>query len=243
MTQNIAKYAAYGIGGLTLVGGSFLIVAAVTGTPLNKLRGIGGLFPEEPKAALSVEDEKPELEVELENDTRSAEQVFDSARSPLTAFVLQDPFSAEELSQLENRLQIKMDELEKRSRALDEREALLDLDAEHVERLRKDLERLRSGLLTESDEQRSEALELEANRKESEAREAEIYKRLALQFEDGEPATVAPQLMNVYEPDEAAKILKNLPDDRVSEILSAIHTVNQEKHRLYQRAYQNALGD
>ena len=136
-----------------------------------------------------------------------------------------------------------MEELEKRSRALDEREALLDRDAEHIERLQKDLERLKSGLLAESDEQRAESQEIEANRKASEARETEIYKRLALQFEDGEPAVVAPQLMNVYEPEEAAKILKNLPDDRVSELLSAIHVSNPEKHRLYQRAYQNSLGD
>ena len=91
---DITKYVAYGIGGVTLLAGSFFLVAAVTGTPLSRMKGVGGLFPAEPAAEIVTEDKEPEIEEQLEGDVRSPEQIFDAARSPLTAFILQDPFSA-----------------------------------------------------------------------------------------------------------------------------------------------------
>ncbi|MEZ6014496.1 MAG: hypothetical protein R3F49_05240 [Planctomycetota bacterium] len=237
--SDIAKYVAYGLGGSTLLAGSFFLVAALTGTPLHSLKAVGGLFPPEPKAEQGASDELPEIEEQLEGDTRSPEQIFDAARSSLTAFNLQDPFSAQELSSIENRLLMKMEELDRRSRSLDEREALLERDADFLDRRLKEFERLKMQLLAESDEQSAKVQEIDANREALAAREAQIYKNMAPQYEDGEPDVTAAQLMNVYEPEEAAKVLKHLSDERVRELLSAIHASpgGPEKHKAYSRAY------
>ncbi len=239
--SNIIKYVAYGLGGTTLAAGSFFLVASLSGTPLNALKGVGGLFPAEPKAELVDKSALSELEEELERDTRSDQQLFDAAKSPLTAFKMQDPFSATELSRLENHLQLKIAELEKRQRSLDDKEALLDQDAAYIEMQLQKLAELKDKLLNESDEQRALGEEIEANRKALAAREVEVYKHMAQQYVDGEPEVVAQQLMNVYEADEAAKVLKNLQSDRVAEILRAIMAVNPEQHKAYTRAYQLAI--
>lgn len=232
--MSIVKYVAYGVGGTTLLAGSFFLVTALSGTPMNAMKGVGGLFPPEPKATLDAPSKLPEPEVQLENDTRSKQQVFDAARSPLTAFILQDPFSAQELGTLENRLKLKLEELDKRAKALDEREALLERDTEHLERQFLELDRLKSSLLSESDEQRALSDEIKANNTALAAREAAVYKQMAFLFDDGEPADTAAQLVDSYQPDKAAKILKNLTDDRAREILTAM---NPDVRKGYMQAY------
>src|SRR5688572_29339479 len=99
--NNTLMYLAYGLGGSALVAGSFVVATALTGTPMNTMKGVGGLFPLEPSAVVTIPTGPPEVELQLEGDTRSEEQIFDAARSPLTAFILEDPFSAQELATLE----------------------------------------------------------------------------------------------------------------------------------------------
>lgn len=230
--SNLVKYVAYGLGGTTLLTGSFFLAAAITGTPLSSMKGVGGLFPKQPRAQLIDSEKLPEIETLLENDTRSKEQILDSARSPLTAFVLQDPFSAKELSELERRLQDKLYELEQRERALDEREVLLDQDAEHLERLKADFERLKSDLLNAGDEQRAKDEELTADRRAIDALKIQAFKAMAAQFEDGEAPDAAAQLLNVYSnPDDAAQVLKFMAQDRANEILAEVFKIDPEKHR------------
>jgi hypothetical protein len=79
--SNILKYAAYGLGGTTLIAGSFFLVAALSGTPLSELKAVGGLFPEKPAVQVSDDDQDTELEVQLQNDTRSPQQLYDSRRT------------------------------------------------------------------------------------------------------------------------------------------------------------------
>lgn len=238
--SNTLKYVAYGLGGTTLVAGSFFLATALSGTPINAMKGVGGLFPAKPEVVVTPSSRPLEVEEELERDTRSSEQIFDAARSPLTAFILQDPFSAQELSTLEHRLRLKLEELERRGRSLDEREAHLDRDAEYLERQFKELDRLKAAILTESDEARAVGDEIEANRKALAAREVQVYKSMAPQFEDGEAEMAAAKLVDVYDAAEAAKILRHLPDERVTELMTAILVAFPDEHRDYMRAYQLA---
>lgn len=238
--NNSLMYVAYGLGGTTLVAGSFFLATALSGTPMNAMKGVGGLFPPEPSAVVTPETKVPEVEEQLEGDTRSDEQVFDAARSPLTAFTLEDPFSTQELSTLEHRLRLKLEELDGRARSLDEREAHLDRDAEYLERQFKELARLKAVILTESDEARAVGDEIEANRLSLAAREVQVYKSMAPQFEEGEAEVAAAKLVDVYDPQEAAKILRHLPDERVTELMTAILVAFPDKHRDFMRAYQLA---
>lgn len=238
--SNTLKYVAYGLGGTTLVAGSFFLVTALSGTPVNDMKGVGGLFPAEPTAEVTPKAGPPEIEQELEGDTRSAEQIFDAARSPLNSFMLQDPFSAQELASLENRLLLRLGELDQRARSLDEREGHLDRDAEHLERQFKELERIKATILNESDEARAVGDEIEANRQSLAAREVQVYKSMAPQFEDGEAEVAAAKLIDVYSPEEAAKILRHLPDERVTELMTAILVAAPDRHRDFMRAYQLA---
>ncbi len=238
--NNTLMYLAYSLGGTTLVAGSFFLATALSGTPMNAMRGVGGLFRPEPSAEVTPETAPPEVEEQLEGDTRSDDQIFDAARSPLTAFTLQDPFSTQELSTLEHRLRLKLEEIDRRTRSLDEREAHLDRDAEYLERQFKELDRLKAVILTESDEAQAVGDEIEANRRAFAAREVQVYKSMAPQFEEGEAEVGAAKLVDVYDAEEAAKILRHLPDERVTELMTAILVAFPDKHRDYMRAYQLA---
>jgi hypothetical protein len=238
--NNTMMYVAYGVGGTTLLAGSFFLATALSGTPMNAMKGVGGLFPPEPVAAVTPKTEPIEVEQQLEADTRSDKQIFDAARSPLTAFMFADPFSTQELASLENRLLLKLEELDGRARSLDEREAHLDRDAEYLERQFKELDRLKAAILNESDEARAVGDEIEANRLSLAAREVQVYKSMAPQFEEGEADVASARLVDVYEPEEAAKILRHLPDERVTELMTAILVAFPDKHKDYMRAYQLA---
>jgi len=238
--NNTLMYLAYGLGGTTLVAGSFFLAIALSGTPMNAMKGVGGLFPPKPTADVTPQTAPLEVEQQLEGDTRSVDQIFDAARSPLTAFSLQDPFSTQELSTLEHRLRLKLEEVDRRGRSLDEREGHLDRDAEYLERQFKELERIKATILTQSDEAQAVGDEIEANRRAFAAREVQVYKSMAPQFEEGEAEVGAAKLVDVYDAEEAAKILRHLPDERVTELMTAILVAFPDKHRNYMRAYQLA---
>ena len=52
MIATISKYAAYGISAAAILVGSFVTISALTGTPANEMKAVGGLFPESVTAAL-----------------------------------------------------------------------------------------------------------------------------------------------------------------------------------------------
>ncbi|MEM8713346.1 MAG: hypothetical protein AAGG01_20560, partial [Planctomycetota bacterium] len=95
--NNILKYLAYGIGGLVLLVGSFVTFSALTGTPMHEVKGVGKLFPEKVEVVEGESTMLPDAEVEIAQDTRSPRQLFENAATPLGSFMLEDPFSAEEL--------------------------------------------------------------------------------------------------------------------------------------------------
>jgi branched-subunit amino acid aminotransferase/4-amino-4-deoxychorismate lyase len=151
------------------------------------------------------------------------------------------PFSSQELGDLEDRLTLRMDQLEERAKSLDVRENLLNQEAEHLERLRKDLERMKTDLIREADEQKAEQEELAATAAAQAARDKTVFKKLAAQFLDGEPDVTVEQILNVYDnPHDAAKLFMEMPTERVNELFGALYLLNKEKHKAYFNAFQLA---
>ena len=131
--NHVLKILAYGLGGFVLLIGSFVTYSALTGTPMHELKGVGKLFPEQVEVEQTETTMLPDVETELQSDRRSPRQLFENAATPLGSFMLEDPFSAEELRSLEETLQVKLDEVALRARELDTRERELEADRQHLE--------------------------------------------------------------------------------------------------------------
>lgn len=240
--KNLAKPLAYGIAGTALVVGSFVTYSAITGAKMNELAVVGGAFPEDVTAETEVAQNgqaKSDVDAEIASDSRSPRQVYENAATPLGAFALQDPFSAEELRALERQLQIKIEAVGRKARELDDREAQLDADQRHLDDLYSQIVKLQTSILEQEDDNNAQGDELERGRRVLEEREQASYAKVAFLFVDTKPAVAANMLTKNYGPEEAAMILANLEDDRVREILGQIQTDLPNEAQQYLRAYQD----
>ncbi|MEM1449191.1 MAG: hypothetical protein AAF957_19160 [Planctomycetota bacterium] len=238
--NHILKIIAYGLGGLALVVGSFVTFSALTGTPMHEMKAVGSMFPEHVEAEVTDESTMlPDAEAEREADVRSPRQIYESAASPLGAFALQDPFSAEELRALERTLQTKLDEVARRARELDQREQQLEDDRRHIEDLYEQMVTLRTSVLEETADNEAATDELSRDRRVLEERESRTYAQMASLFEDTKATEAARLLTSIYAPEEAARILVQLDDDRVRELIGAIHTILPDEARQYVLALQD----
>lgn len=240
---NLPKYAAYGIAGLALLVGSFVTFSVLTGTPMNEMKAVGGLFPESAEAELVAggEAEPATPEEERASDLRSPRAVFESAATPLGAFALQDPFSAEELRNLERSLMTKLNELSRRDRELDARERQLDEERRHLDDLYTEFETLRNSILEGQAENLAAADEVKRETAVLDEKKEKVYRELAQLYEDGKAADAASMLTKTYGPDEAANVLIKLDADRRREVIGAIYQLLPEEGVRYYRALQDLM--
>jgi DNA repair exonuclease SbcCD ATPase subunit len=236
--KNLTTYMAYGLGGTGLIAGSFVLFAALSGTPLSKVAGVGRLFPEDPSDPVTSSQDTPNPEDELQEDRRTSEQVLESARGPLHAFVMPSPFSATDLEELEGSLENRMTELELRDRELDRREAQLEEDRLHYIDLLTELEQMRTSLLEMDDERVAKAEELDRDISAFTESEKQSYRAMAELYKAGKAKDLAPMLMKVYTPDKAALILAALPQDQVGLLLGEIFNIDEALGAAYQEAYR-----
>ena len=237
--NHLLKILAYGLGGFVLLIGSFVTYSALTGIPMHELKAVGKIFPEQVTVEVGESTMLPDVEEELQSDRRSPRQLFENAATPLGAFMLQDPFSTEELRSLEETLLVKIDEVSARARDLDGRERELEADREHLEDRYRELEKLRTALLEQGAETDAANEELDRNRDVLEEQEMATFKKMASLFEDTEPEDAAGLLTSVYGPSDAAKILVQLDPDRVRELISAINVLMPDESVRYVQALQN----
>ncbi len=237
--NHILKIPAYGLGGFVLLIGSFVTFSALTGTPMHEMKGVGKLFPEQ----ITVEEGEttmlPDVEAELLEDRRSPRQLFENAATPLGSFMLVDPFSGDELGQLGKSLQTKLNEVAKRARELDERERELNADREHIEDRYRELEKLRSSLLDQDADTEAKGEEVDRDREVLKEDKMETYKKMASIFEGTEAEDAAALLTSVYDPAEAAKILVQLDDERVRDLMNAINAKEPNETTRYMKALQD----
>lgn len=239
--NNLLKYVAYSIGGLALLIGSFVTFSVLTGTPMHEMKAVGSMFPESVIAEVAVDggDQLPMPEEERAQDVRSPRQVYETAATPLGAFALPDPFSAEELRSLEEQVLRKIDALALRGRQLDERERELDEERQHVQDLYVEITELRTALLNQTAENDAAGDEVSRDAQVLEEQKAKVYKQMASLFEETEAPEAAKMLTDLYPPKEAAKILSQLEPERVRELMGAIHLRMPEESGNYLKALQD----
>lgn len=237
--NHVLKILAYGLGGFVLLIGSFVTYSALTGTPMHEMKAVGKLFPEQVVVEEGESTMLPDVKEELRSDRRNPRQLFENAASPLDSFMLQDPFSSEELDALGKSLQIKLDEVDTRARDLDTRERELEADRQHLEDRYSELERLRTALLEQGADTEAAGEEVERDREVLEEEEMATYKKMASLFEGTEPADAANLLTSVYGPEDAAKILVQLEEERVRELIGAINVSMPDESIRYVKALQD----
>lgn len=233
--NHVLKYVAYSIGAFVLFIGSFLGFAAFSGTPLNKLAVVGGLFPEDVKETPSA-GAAPDPMERVENDARPAEEVVRDAALPLHTFVLDSALPAAELNRLQTELKSLIRENELRSLELDNRAKELELRAQHYDDRWKEIETIRTNLMKSELELEQRKGELDRDQAAQEALEKESWKSLASIFADGKAKVLVSKLTQ-YEPESAAKILRALPDARAAELLAEIP---DDRYIAYTEAYRKA---
>jgi len=239
MMNQIPKILAYGLGGLMLLVGSFATFSILSGTPPSELKAVGGLFPESVEAEEVERPDDPEAEVERESDTRSPRQVLEEAATPLQLFTLPNPFSAEELKSLERRLQTKYQELEERERLLDAYSSELDQEREHIADLYREFTDLKTALMEQEAENDAVGAENVRDRRVFEEKRLASYAKMAPLFADTKADEAARLLVSTYPPDEAALVLIELEEGRISELIGSIAKLFPDDGPTYMRALQD----
>lgn len=234
--NNALKYAAFTSGGLVLFLASFLAFSALSGTPPHELGLLGGMFPEPRVVEVPPEVPPSDLVEEIERDTRPVAEVIESSASPLRAFLLESPFSAEELDMLQRQVKRSHEAANERARALDEREEELDSRERQLEERWEELVRIRTTLIEhdlELQQREEELVRDERNQKDS---ERASWASMAKMFENGKVKELVKNLL-LFTPENAAQILRGLPEDRASELINGIP---RDQYLEYAEAYRKA---
>lgn len=235
------QIASYTLGGATLLGGSFFLFAAMSGTPMSDVGGVGDMFPDDPEQSAAASQDVPSVDEILSEDRRGSEQVFLEAASPLRTFVLENPFSAGELELLEKRLENRMQEVRDRDLDLDAREARLAEREAHVDRQYDEITALRNQLLEERDELIHQKAEADRDSAAVDEKEKASWKAVSALFEEGKAKDQAQMLIDGYEAAEAGQLLAHLSVERVRELLAAVHKIDAETYEAMEKAWRSAI--
>ncbi|MCP5022259.1 MAG: hypothetical protein GY930_10835 [bacterium] len=211
---------------ILLLVGTFVTAAGMLGAELHELPAIGGLFPEPPVAAIdpSLNELNTSVEEQVDADIRSPEQVMDHSSSPLHAFLLPNPFSTDQLEELESQLKTRLNAIAEREKELDARQLDLEESQRHLAALQRELESVRSGLIEERDE--TVALQEENKIKDAASAEerVESFKLMSSLFAEGDVDVKSQMLLDMYPPKEIGLVLAGLPPERVAVLMAGIRT-------------------
>jgi len=233
--NSIAKYLAYGIVAFSLCLGSFLTFAIFSGTPLHEMALVGSMLPQPRELVGSDEGAVNPLD-ELASDTRPANTVLDHASTPLQAFVLQSPFSTENLESLQGELKSAILSNQLLSKELGTSKAELDLQRQHIEDRWNELDLFRDKLVERDIELAALSEELNRDMEAQTEKEKTQWVKASKLFEQGKVKDLAKNLV-LYKPEDAANILNALEGERAAEILAAVPT---DKYLQYAEAFRKA---
>lgn len=238
--NSLLKYVAFSTASLVVFAGSFLLFASLSGAPMHEIALIGTFFPAPADARGNAgptdEGVPQDLVSEVELDRRPSRQVLAEAATPLQAFIVQSPFSTEELSELQAELKNRVEsarrmqtELELKLEDVGDRE--LQLEARWAE-----LEQIRNGLIEQDLELAQREDELERDARAQNERESASWTSMAKVFEEGKTGELAKNLI-LFEPEEAARILRALPEARASAL---IRELPRDRYLEFAEAYRKA---
>jgi len=251
--MNMIKTGAVALGGLMLFGGSFVGVAAIYGDSMSEVALIGRFFERPPlndeaeggDEVASLDPSAGPAEVKdttdlssMPDDRRTIHEAALAQRAslPLRSFLLESPFSAAQLAELELQLEAQVNEGERILMDLSDRERRLEIREQQVTDRWREIEEMKALLLERENELAKLDIELKRDQQVAEEREAKSWADLAALFQDGDADDLSPKLLTM-DPDDAALVLRQLQPDRVSELLNQL---NPEKYQLYVDAYRRA---
>ncbi len=216
--MNKATILAYILGGTALFCGAFLSFAVLSGQPLHRVAGLSMLVPPQEDA---LPARSPEPRADAPKPRRTPEELVQSHASVLGIFQVPAPFSNSRLRELTEELQGELRRVRdvtakqrEREQALTEREQAVSERFEQLARLRAELDALDTDLrLREQETARDQEVQTQ--------RERESWRRVARGFQDGD-ATELAQRLTMFEPAEAALVLRELSDERSAALLQAL---------------------
>lgn len=228
--NKILQYAGLAFVALLFFGGAFMGFAKLSGAPMHTLPIIGSFFEAPQESAVASHDQNP---TERAKQAGSVDEVVNNGASVLGAFVLQSPFTSEQLKDLEMQLksklrevQLELDRVRLHSIEIDERETAMQDRWSELQELRNTLEKFEGDLNQRAAEiARDEAAQTE--------KEASALQDLAKVFEEGEPEELILKL-KAYGEEDAAKLLNQMDVERAAELLRAMQP---EDYVRFSRAY------
>lgn len=224
--NKVVEWTALSIGGLCLFAVSFLGFALSAGVPLKEVAVIGPMFEEAEDDPESEEPEEDQVDSPMESidpavpEPPESEVVQRNAEF-LSLWTVPAPFEASELESLATRIKAKEDDLERRLRALEEREDDFSERAAGLTDQFATLETLRAEMMDLDRELRLREKEVESDDAAAAERERTGWSKTARLFEEGEAQETSRRLTK-FKPSEAAKILRAMDETRALELLKAI---------------------
>jgi len=245
--NNAAKYALLAGGGLVLTFGSFVTFAALSGAPLHEVALLNAFVPapaasgtdretadEDRSAPVTASTPAAGLATTAQTERQPSARAIEASMGALGAFVIPAPYSSEEFNELQKELRDGQKSLRERMARIEARERSLDEWEQSLQQRFDELNEMREQLVQRETELGLRESEAKRDLESSKATEQQSWKDLAKFFEEGDPADLSGKLAG-FQPDEAARILHALPDERASELVNALPA---EKYHAYLAAYR-----
>lgn len=229
--NKILEYVAYAVGGLALFLASLLVFALAAGVPAHEVAIVGGFFPEPEKPTMpEVVDRDPDAApARPKLQPKTMEEVVQGVISRLPTQAQVSPFEQNELQDLVTdvkrlKLQYERDieEIELREQEVDDRQLALDERQTLLEEFTRELDAREAEIALK---------QAELRRDEKAAAEAldEKWKTVARAFAEGEPEALKAKLL-AYDPEEGARILFNLEEERRNELLGVLEAAEFKEY-------------
>jgi len=231
--NKLVKLALIGVGANAIFAGAFVAFSLMRGAALHEVPLVGKFVdpPAEMDVAEPIETAEADLRPERPWPPRRTSQagVFD-------VFRLESPYSNRELTNLVDELSAKHMEADRRLEAIQETEGRLAERRTAVEEQFRTVQQMRTALEEYEAELEARASEVARDEASKEQRGAERWSTLAGLFAEGDVDELGPRLAD-YGADEAAKILRALPEERARQLLSALP---EAQWKTYAEAYSSA---
>ena len=244
--NSMLKYALFGVGGLVLFSGAFVVFAALSGAPLSEVAVIGRFVPK-PEGEEEKDAHEAESEIASAPDHAAApvahadpakrmpdKKALEANIGVLGAFLMPSPYSSTELADLQQELRTALADAKERLARIDAREGELDEWERTLSDRLADLKALQASIEKSEGELALREAEVARDEKAKREREAQGWTEVARFFEEGDPEELAQKLVRLG-PKEAARILRALDEARAGELVNALP---QEKYNEFLEAYR-----
>ncbi|MAE28308.1 MAG: hypothetical protein QF724_02395 [Planctomycetota bacterium] len=231
--NTITKYIAGTCGAISLFVTTFIVVAALSGTPLHELAVVGGFFPGPSKASLGPVE--PALKIQAES--RPTAEILRNQLSVLGSFQMPAGQTADAMLALQDELRSRTADLATRENTLAQANQDLTAREQSLTERWDDMAALRESLGKWEEELDMRSLELDRDESVLDEEERRSWRALAEMYAVGD-ASLAGARLATFAPEEVAQILAGLDPERASELLAALPA---GRYRDFLDAYRTAI--